>query len=423
MGKHHHCKKLKCTEKHIISCLPYHIYESGQYCLGKDFTWTDSTKSAITINADNVVLDFNQRTITSSVASSFPLISANGSNDLVLNNVHLKTTGDAAYSIDGIDVRDCAALTVNSPRLINLRVGLYTESVKGVEIHHLYLENEDPESSYTVPLLIYLCDDIKLYDSVVENARTYFGSAVNADIQRLQAHNRGNGRALQFASTPIEDKFFGTGPSPRTTTNVKVSGCELISDNNIGLFAFGSGSGEFEYTNQDFLIENNFIQGANIGLLLQYFYSGALIKCNQIRQTNRDFSAGIEVFGGEGIRIQDNNISTFSNPFILEVSGNIGLLMAGNEIFLCRYNFIDNNTVTGAGLGFNDGAIIGVPSACNIFRDNMATGNQINYDFDLTLGTVDHHNIRGCTVPTPEPMVLSAEKSSESGKNLLYHEN
>jgi len=435
MGRCHeekkHCKK--CVETQVIRCLPYHIQKSGHYCLGKDFEWADVSRSAITITADNVVLDFNQKTITSKVASSYPLVRAYGANDLVLNNIHLETEKAAEYSIDGIDVRDSASVTVNSPRLINLQVGFYTENVKGLEVHHLYLENEDAGSQPSISVLIYLSDDIKFYDSVVENGRTYFGNPLNADIQRLQAHNR-SGRALQFASVAVVNKGFPPSiyniPPPRTTTGVKVSGCELISDNTLALFAFGAQVGDFgglikfEYTNKEFIIENNIIQGGT-PILLQDFFSGALIKCNQITLTGADVTAAIVILG-KGVRVQDNNIySVHANPFIVGVSGNIGILTQGRDGVDTKYgyNFIDNNSVTGASLGFNDGGILEEGSFCNIFRDNMATGNIKNYDFVLTLGTVDNNNIRGCTLPEPEPMVLSAERSSESVKKSYRHEN
>ena len=55
-----HCKdKKKCEDKYVIKCLPCNIYKAGNYCLGKDFIWSDSTQPAIAVLADNVVIDLS----------------------------------------------------------------------------------------------------------------------------------------------------------------------------------------------------------------------------------------------------------------------------------------------------------------------------------------------------------------------------
>ena len=419
----------KCADKYVIKCLPCVISKPGQYCLGKDFEWSRTDVSAVSIRAENVVLDFNQRTITSQVGSQYPLVSAVNSNDLVLKNIHLEAEGDGEYSIDGIDVRDSSAVVIKSPRLINLQVGLYTESVKGLEVHGLYLENEDPESSFTNPILINLSDEIKFYDSVVENARTIFNSVLNADIQRLQSHNRGPGgspsRCLQFSSLSVSDKTTVTNlPPSRTTESVKVSGCQLISDEEAALFAFGApigafgGAIEFDFTNSHFLIENNVVKGPIGPIILQNFTSG-IVKCNQVIATGDNNNSGVIIMG-EGVRVENNNISSINDSPITFGLVFLGWYEIGVETNY-GYNFALNNTVKGAFIGLSDGSGI-VPgfdgTVCNVFRDNVATGNVTNCLFDPALGTVDQDNICGCSI---DASVL--RKTGDTDKNLLYLEN
>jgi hypothetical protein len=88
----------KCVSKYVIHCLPKTITKPGYYCLAKDFTWPDPDRSAITINLpnktlENVVLDFNQRKITTDVASEHPLVVVTNVTDVQLLNVHLEAVG------------------------------------------------------------------------------------------------------------------------------------------------------------------------------------------------------------------------------------------------------------------------------------------------------------------------------------------
>ena len=408
-----HCKK--CVEKHVIKCLPYSIHKSGQYCLGKDFHWSDAAQSAITITADNVVLDFNQRVITITVATTNSVVYADGVKDLVLDNVHLETSGDGSYAADGVDIRNSSAVTINSPRFFNNRIALYTEVVKGLEIHDLYLENEDASLSPSLPILLYLVDNLKFFDSSVKNGRTLIGAPLNADIQRLQSHNsipsRFTGKCLEFFSSTVVNKVFTNTVPIRTSSNVHVSECELISENGIALFAFGQSPGQFGLdfaeTNELFLIENNVITGGGLAgsaIDLQNFRSGAIVKCNQLKTTG-NFAAGVLAYGKD-IRIQNNNIICDAPESL-----NIGILLFAPDLVAfpegkrSEYCFVDNNSVTGASFrGFTEN-FAGRGTYCAIFKDNMATGNVVNYSFDpVTYGTVESNNLESCVTVEVESL-------------------
>ena len=215
--KCHSKKTTTCTKTKVICHLPYPITKSGHYCLGKDFTWSDSTQSAIKITADNVVLDFNHRLIETTVATTNSVVSADGVKDLVLNNVHIKAVGDAEYSAEGIDVIDSNNVYLKSASLINLSIAFFTDRVNGLVIDNLYLKNEVPIEDFGVQnLLLNNSDNIKFHDSFTSGARCILRQCISADVRnietsglvfqeclRVDSLNGGKDQSFDFSVPPL----------------------------------------------------------------------------------------------------------------------------------------------------------------------------------------------------------------------------
>jgi len=209
-----HCKK--CVEKHVIKCLPYHIHKPGHYCLGKDFQYDRTDKSAITIEPsagqtlDNVVLDFNQRKITTNIQSEISLIKVENVVDIKLNNIHLEAIGEAQDQSFGIEILNSHNVELNSSVLLNLNsFSLYAEGVDGLSISNLFLENLVARSA---ALYAFDCRNVSYFDSKILNGRSRFSGGVGFHVKNLISQVDSDivgpsSRWLQFDSASGETSF------------------------------------------------------------------------------------------------------------------------------------------------------------------------------------------------------------------------
>ena len=213
----------KCVVEYTIRSLPYTISKPGQYCLCKDFVWADATQSAITVlNTENVVLNFNQRKIETTVATTFPVVLVQGSTDVVLHDVHLTATGAGIYLVEGVDVISSNDVNIHSPVLLNLNFALYTEASNGVNVYHLYLKNDLPNVSTSI--LFYDTVHVKFYDAEITNARTTIRESEEVDIQRMSVKNSGapGRRCLQIDSLVGKATAINLPPL-RISNNIRVA--------------------------------------------------------------------------------------------------------------------------------------------------------------------------------------------------------
>lgn len=227
----------QCPKTKVICRLPYPITKSGHYCLGKDFTWSDASQSAITVLADNVVLDFNHRTITTDVASDVPLVSVQGKTDVVLKHVHLEGVGSGKYKRGGISVFGCKKIDVDSAVLLNLdgtrslltNCAMSLFSTDGVDVSNLYLKN-DNDVSVGTGIAIDNVRNLSIHDSELYNAPIRGSNSQNVDLLRLDIDNTG------YTNTDFPGLFlngivfYSDSDNPSfisTVENLRIADCNI----------------------------------------------------------------------------------------------------------------------------------------------------------------------------------------------------
>jgi parallel beta-helix repeat protein len=384
-----------------------------------------------------VTLDFNQRRIQVSSASEVPVIFVGESNDVFLENVEIEAVETAQYLVSGVDIITGKNVTVNSPRFHNLNMALYAENVDGLDILDLYLNNDEPlpigpdGDNQKNSLVVYNSDKVKYYDAKTNKAKSYFASNTNVDVQRLRADNL-NVLALfclEFNSVALTNKEVNPDlPSPRTTRNVHVSGCELMGADWTGFNTFENGTClrvagpsncEAEGTN-NFIIENNVITAQTRGIEISGSYGG-IVRGNQITvipsSLGQVIGSCVEL-NGKTWRVENNNFSSnISEDATIFLS--VGLIMSFDDD--CQvgssYNYILNNTAsmgTGSVLIPTEGfrASGGSASFCNIYSENIAVGNDINYDI-IPTNVVLPNNVDECEGGVPPAALLKEDSRYE----------
>lgn len=464
----------QCVEKKVIRCLPYLITKPGYYCLGKDFTWSDASQSAITVTADNVVLDFNQRKITTDVASVFPFVKVEDSVDVVLKNVHLEAVDTGKYLRGGISIQNCKNVVVDSPVLLNLdgqfasltNNALACVSTEGLEVFNLYLKN-DNDSVRTNGINF---DDVKsliFRDSKVYNVRTLCQNSQNTDFLRLHIDNNGSSasiRGLQI-DTNLDSPFFNI-----PAENVRVAECNIkVKNTGLGIFiaSFPSGLDSNLYI-RNVVIENNIIIGATYQYAIIVFIAvnGGIIRGNSFDLINggnaNSSSGGMILDSSIGLTVSQNNFyikSNVKNTFCVGIlvegsssslNGATNLISENNIIKtgepiatydtgisfwdssatgIVIYNTVERNNISGFQYGIIDdfSRINSVPdiyARCTIFSNNFSNGNGQNYSYD-TSDPVNSifldNNVDGCVNPDlvpPPPEALVAGLSTSEAKKM-----
>ncbi len=368
MDKKKRCRK--CTDEYTIHCLPYTINKPGRYCLSKNFAWADNEKSAITIESRNVILNFNERRIQVSVATTVPIILVQNSQDIVLNNIDIEAIESATYQVEGLDIISSNNITINNPVFLNLNFALYTELCENVNVNDLRLKNDLP--NVTTSILFNNSTNIKYYDSQVINGRSIIRESENVDVQRIQVKNISR-RAIQVDS--VVGKVGTASLQPlKISNNVKIANSEFFVSGQIqtvGIVGLplGAGIGPYSYPVKNVVLENNNIFSENnLGVLFQYSLGGT-VKNNQVYGLS-----GLAV-SGEGNLIQNNTVKAeqpqgqgivVESPFAL-------------PLLPTKHNTVDGNTVSGFAIGYADKMAPGTEAFCTIFKNNVASGNANNF--------------------------------------------
>lgn len=455
-----HCKK--CVDKRIIKCLPVTIDKSGHYCLGKDFVWSN-TGSAITVNADNVVLDFNQRRIRVDSPTDSPLLLVENSKDVVLSNVHLEGIMAGKFAAPGIKVVSSKLVNVNSPVFHNLGKGgfdessLYAEGVNGLNVSNLYLKNDGEE----IPSIAFHAigvnnsSNVTILDSQITNGVTLLQNVVNLDILKCQVDN---------SSVPVEFIQRGfviasdTTLPGQATSNVRVTDCNVSVRDWYGVFV---ASFPFDTTEplSNVLIENNIFNNIDGGAELfggKGIYLQGVKDCdvrNNVVSTSNsgqfDTGSGIELFGSQNSSVVNNTvfvnkgsfygIALFGDDFepIFTTTGNTvsnnrvtrddsvsqgitsGIFIDSfPEIEYAKLNTVSNNVVSGFDVGIADrdsNFSATATASCNVFSNNVENGNVENFlvDTSAPANNVVYENKPGCEL-LGGAMKLNSVRSEEN---------
>lgn len=431
----------QCPKTRVICSLPYPITKSGHYCLGKDFQWSDSTKSAITVLADNVVLDFNHRIITTDVASDVPLVSVTGSTDVELKNVHLKGVGAGKYSRGGLVINESSKVTVNSAVLKNLGVDqngsgetFVARNANELTIsnHCQTNDNDVVEGGGSVTgFLISACSNVMFKESKLRNTRALFQNVQNTLISRVQIDNSDASGIRGFQI--ITEASFALGG--KKTDGVRVTECEVSTLNTEGIFVASFPIlPEPDLLTRNVLIENTTVRNVGYAAIRFQIVDDCQVK-NCFLHTDGgegSFSYGVFLLIGNRNVIENNTIecangadtgivfedfqlvtTTSSNVFrgnivsrddsplsgnLTEPPGSYGILGISNGSI---YNTVDGNVVSCFTFGYSDSTSL-VPgestAICTIFSNNIANGNVVHFDTD-PVNSLLVNNIEGCNKP------------------------
>jgi hypothetical protein len=290
----------------VINSLPFAISSSGDYILGSDFLWADSSQSAITINASRVKLDFVGKKIQTNVASTFPIVSISGNIEKIyLKNIYLEAIESAVNSSAGIKIFGAKDVTLSAATLLNLGgnglTSLYAEEVERCRIEGLNLRNTT--SVVSISLFIYNSKYVKFYDSEVVNGRSVIRQCKNVSVKRLRSDNSASlsgskGRCIQIDSlvglTPVSP--FPVAAN-QLSDGVKISHCKLVSGAGTGVssiilvgiplgFVINGQPSVNDFPIYNIFIENN--ECVTIGsesIYIQYVI-GYEIFCNEILSEN-----------------------------------------------------------------------------------------------------------------------------------------
>ena len=466
MGHHKdHCKKLKCEEKHIIKCLPYHISCPGHYCLGRDFEWDQSEVVAITIKADNVVLDFNQRKIKASAAGVdpfLPVLLVEESSDVVLNNVDIEGVGAGKYSRGGLVINQSSKVTVNSAILKNLGVGQNSSgetftalSSNDLTISNLIETNDNDvvEGGGVIGFIVYGCSNVMFKDSKLRNTRALINNVQNVLISRVQIDNS-DASGIRGFQIQTDGSFTFGG---KKTDGVRVNECEVRTLNALGIFVASFPIlPKPDQLTRNVLIENTTVQTVGDDSILLQIVDDCQVKNCLCHVDNGEgtFTAGIFILIGNRNIIENNTIECTNgadvgigfedylggNPVNTEanvirgnlisrddspLSGNLSAPLGSYGIIglgagFGRYNTVDRNVVSCFTFGYSDASLIDepFPASCTIFSNNVANGNVVNFDVteDAPINSLLVNNIKGCNKPAPEPVEEATVSATEGTK-------
>lgn len=410
----HHCEP-KCSSKQAKQCfktkvichLPYSISKSGHYCLGKDFTWSDSTQSAITITADNVVLDFNHRLIETTVASEFPLVLVDGATDVVLDNVHLKATGEAQDQSVGLKILSSCAVKVSDPVLLDLTIGSLIEDSRNVKTTNVTIKNQIPQFE---AFFIKSSFDVTLSKGSIVNGTIVAPFGVEGGqsivVEDLNVDNSASTEG--FASTCL--RLYGYD-------NVRISRNTFIGGNNKNIVTISTGNFARPLVySKNYIIENNLMKGgfetrgfaALIDCLLLQGIQCYTVRNNQIK------SNGIVAFFSNNCshgNIENNTVAGLLDPGFTFGIGLSGFDGPGGDVG--SYNTVNNNVVSGFSVGLADNDPFGDWSICSVFKNNVVTGNDLNFDFNQPTTINDASNIYGCELVAAVSLSTLKEEAKE----------
>jgi hypothetical protein len=353
--------------------------------LGSDFEWNDNTQSAITItNTKNVKLQFNQRKIDVIVPTTTPVLLVQGSEDVVLDDVHIdgsRAGGDVyAVHIDGTSEL-CKNITFNNPVLVEVGSGiapantawvLRAQSVNGLKVLEPYFWN-------TVTKLegVYFedCMNVKYNDGNITNVRSRFRSCLRVDMLRNNYSNTVAG--VGGSSRCVMTGSFGA--SRERSDNIR------ISENN---FFSVDGNSLFIQDTDNSVIDKNTLDsfGSNDGSI----FLDETFNCTI---SNNTLVGLIGSFDGEtNLKVVNNHITAVPVPDFL---GAIDLAYSTRCV-------VEGNTIVGdadvlAGVVFynldfynsEDEKTFSVPALNNIVRNNTSTSNFRGYiDNALLFGQI-----------------------------------
>jgi hypothetical protein len=401
----------KCVDKYVIHCLPKEITKPGEYCLAKDFTWSDPTKSAITIkNTENVVLNFNQRKITTDVASAHPLVLVDNVTDVQLLNVHLQAVGAGKYSRGGISIQNSILnarnrnILLESAILLNLdgqddsvtNNALVCVNTDGLEVTELYLKN-DKDSVRTNGIYFDSIISLIFRDSKIYNARTLCQNSQNTDFLRLHINNTGSSSTsgLQIAVATFSQffKLFFI-----FAKNVRVADCNINVTNGafgISIATLTGGLDEYFFIS-DVVIENNIVSGTDKVYLISFeAVNSGIIRgnsCNFMTGDDTDSSIYvISLFSARGITVSQNNIFIKSDYSTVHPQiGIYGIIVGTTDRHIkipSSANLISENNIYKS----NNILIPGLTSFYDVgigFRDMLKSG-LVKYN------TVERNNVSG----------------------------
>jgi len=457
MGRSDCQEKKKCEDKYLIKSIPCTIYKPGHYCLGKDFDWNYPEKIAINIISDNVVLDFNQRKIKTSVSSDadFPLVVVESAKNVTLNNVHLEAINEAVNTSPGLHIKNSENVDVNDPILINLgganssdltktSVGFVVDRSNYVNVSKLYIKNDNfPAGALDNSLMFFRSKNISLLDSETQFSSSLVLNCCNVEILRTTFDNSQENNVKQPLT--VIDSSFDTN----ITENIIVSDCIVKSRNSSCIFITNFP----ERKMSNVLIENNTIycdsnevtfrrgifvnngvtactiRNNNIvnsgpsstGILVRWSSNNTIEK-NKVYSKNEAAGA----FQVDGSLNQPANNNVFKNNTAIgddpNLSNFIGFVAASFPAGFAKYNNFVKNTAGGFRVGFTDNSVSVTDYAeCTIFSKNVINGNGTNliHDPNPPVNSLSEGNVINCEVPL---VVLSQKVSSGNNEESVKNE-
>ena len=387
------CRDNKCVREVVIKSLPHLIDEPGTYCLCKDFEWA-GPGPAIKISSNDVVLKFNTKTITLSDDPNIQAVLVEGVTGVDIIGARVSGGKDPSVALL---IENSAAVNIIAPVLTEIERGIRVNRSHNVTLKELkFLNSLDVETTNQV-VNFYICNNVKVHDAQIVNGRLAFVQCVNVEVLRANIDNQNNQRCIQFDSVSDEPG----PPSPeQVSRNVRVADSQLSTDD-FALLNLGIPQGAFGFLNDcpvgQALFENNVVTG----VVFVQFATDTTIRNNRIKPTPAFLSLGIAIEAATTTVIENNHIS--------DTLGDLGNISVGISVFdwfndesdaISNNTLVIGNTVIGKDVGFTDN-LLGLFSASNsIFKDNIASGNVLNYDLtSSTTMAVDNLSFNQISIP------------------------
>jgi Right handed beta helix region len=138
---HHHRKHHKtCSKFKFIETVPYIINESGKYCLTRNLTF-DGTDPAITINANNVILNFNNFVLTLTQGNAIGVLVSNVSDVEIFDGEIFQTVLPTALGNAAILLRTVTDVNIFNMLFEGMAIGIENNDTAQAFSEYITVDN------------------------------------------------------------------------------------------------------------------------------------------------------------------------------------------------------------------------------------------------------------------------------------------
>ncbi|MCW4024004.1 MAG: right-handed parallel beta-helix repeat-containing protein [Candidatus Bathyarchaeota archaeon] len=316
--------------------MPYTISSSGNYRIVGTGTWTAGSGTALTIDADNVVVDGQNILISASILDNAVVEIAVDRSNVTLEKLNIQN------GFNGIVANDASNITIVNSTLTRNYFGVYSERSSNLTILNSLINRNNLFGVYLVEANNFEANNLTLNNNIIV---AFAASSSNFTFTNSTLNNNAGAMTISLSNFTI------------TNSNLDGNSAGIITDES------------------NYAIINSTMSGNNVGI---YSTNSNYLLVQNSNITNTPYAAGIAADSSSNITIQNSNLTGNNHGLNVGDSNNIAIVnstLSGNDYNGLYAENSGNFTIAGSILSGNGWDGVNATSSSNFTIMNSTMNN------------------------------------------------